>query len=72
MNLTLQRIEQNAMQLPPHERLELIHRLLDTLAQAVVDSSPNLKQQRQFGSAKGLIHIADNFDDPLEEFAEYR
>jgi len=26
---------------------------------------------RQFGSAKGLIHIADDFDAPLEEFSEY-
>jgi len=29
------------------------------------------KRQRQFGSAKGLIKIADNFDSPLEEFREY-
>jgi prevent-host-death family protein len=25
----------------------------------------------KFGSAKGLIKIADNFDDPLEDFKEY-
>jgi antitoxin (DNA-binding transcriptional repressor) of toxin-antitoxin stability system len=25
----------------------------------------------QFGSAKGLITIADDFDKPLEDFAEY-
>ena len=25
-----------------------------------------------FGSAKGLIHIEDNFDEPIEEFAEYQ
>jgi len=29
------------------------------------------KKQRQFGSAKGLIEIADDFDEPLEEFQEY-
>ncbi|KHD06667.1 prevent-host-death protein [Candidatus Thiomargarita nelsonii] len=29
------------------------------------------KRQRQFGSAKGLIKIADDFDSPLEEFREY-
>jgi antitoxin (DNA-binding transcriptional repressor) of toxin-antitoxin stability system len=25
----------------------------------------------QFGSAKGLITMADDFDEPLEDFAEY-
>jgi prevent-host-death family protein len=29
------------------------------------------KRQRQFGSAKGLIQIADDFDEPLPEFQEY-
>jgi hypothetical protein len=27
--------------------------------------------QPQFGSAKGLIDVHDNFDDPLEEFGVY-
>lgn len=25
----------------------------------------------QFGSAKGLVHIADDFDTPLSDFDEY-
>ena len=29
------------------------------------------KRQPQFGSAKGLIAIADDFDAPLQDFAEY-
>lgn len=29
------------------------------------------KPPRQRGSAKGLITIADDFDEPLEDFAEY-
>lgn len=29
------------------------------------------KKQRQFGSARGLIEIADDFDAPLEDFQEY-
>ena len=28
-------------------------------------------EQRQPGSAKGLIHIDDDFDEPLEDFQEY-
>lgn len=33
-----------------------------------VDPSP---RRPQFGSAAGLITIADDFDAPLEEFSEY-
>jgi antitoxin (DNA-binding transcriptional repressor) of toxin-antitoxin stability system len=29
------------------------------------------KGKRQFGSAKGLIHISEDFDQPLEDFKEY-
>jgi len=29
------------------------------------------KPRPQFGSAKGMIEIADNFDDPIEDFADY-
>ncbi len=29
------------------------------------------KRQRQFGSARGLIHMAADFDEPLEDFQEY-
>lgn len=27
---------------------------------------------RQFGTAKGLVEIADDFDEPLDDFEEYR
>ena len=29
------------------------------------------KPRRQAGSAKGMIHLADDFDAPLEDFEEY-
>lgn len=28
-------------------------------------------ERRQFGSAKGMITMSDDFDDPLPEFEEY-
>ena len=28
-------------------------------------------RKREFGSAKGLIHMSDDFDEPLEDFREY-
>lgn len=30
------------------------------------------RRQRQFGSAKGLIALAPDFDAPLNDFKEYR
>jgi prevent-host-death family protein len=30
-----------------------------------------VKSHRQSGSAKGLITVSDDFDEPLEDFAEY-
>ena len=29
------------------------------------------KSRPQFGSARGLITMSDDFDEPLEDFAEY-
>lgn len=29
------------------------------------------KRQRQFGSARGLIKIADDVEEPLEDFRDY-
>lgn len=32
---------------------------------------PPVKAHRQSGSAKGLISVSDDFDEPLEDFDEY-
>ena len=32
----------------------------------------HVKQQPQFGSAKGLFVMSDDFNEPLEDFDEYR
>lgn len=29
------------------------------------------RKQRRFGSAKGLIEIGEDFDEPLDDFEEY-
>jgi antitoxin (DNA-binding transcriptional repressor) of toxin-antitoxin stability system len=34
-------------------------------------SIPPAKPRRRSGSAKGLITISDDFDEPIEDFAEY-
>jgi hypothetical protein len=32
---------------------------------------PVKRRKRQFGSAKGLISMSPDFDEPLEDFKEY-
>ena len=42
-------------------------------AQHIVKLVPvsQAKPRPQFGSAKGLISMSDDFDEPLKDFAEY-
>jgi len=42
----------------------------DTKVVQLVPVEP-LKRQAQFGSAKGLVNLADDFDAPLLDFREY-
>ena len=42
----------------------------DQQAVQIVPIAPP-KRHPQFGSAKGLIAMADDFDAPLQDFAEY-
>ena len=38
----------------------------------VLDQAPQKRPRAQFGSAKDIIRVADDFDEPLtEEFKEY-
>jgi len=43
------------------------------VAQIIATSIKQLKEKKKIkaGSAKGLIEIADDFDEPLEDFEEY-
>jgi prevent-host-death family protein len=37
----------------------------------LVPVAPHSRPQPQFGSARGLIVLADDFDAPLDDFREY-
>ena len=36
-----------------------------------LSAAPSPKRQRQFGSAKGLVVMSEDFDAPLEDFGDY-
>jgi hypothetical protein len=58
-------LEQQAMALPAEERKALAAKLLASAA------APAPPQRRRAGSAAGRIHMAPDFDAPLEDFADY-
>ena len=58
-------LEQQAMALPPEERKKLGAKLL-----ATAGGAPSSRGRRA-GSAAGRVHLAPDFDAPLEDFAEY-
>jgi hypothetical protein len=45
-------------------------KMLNTFEKAKTDAGP--KKRMEFGELKGLVtYIADDFDEPLEDFKEY-
>ncbi len=43
----------------------------EPVAKLIAIPASERKKERQFGSCKGFIKIADDFDEPLEDFREY-
>ena len=58
-------LEQQAMALPPEERKKLGVKLIASV------SAEQPAPTRRAGSASGRVHLAPDFDAPLEDFAEY-
>lgn len=42
-----------------------------TMLNGWTESEPERLEPRKPGTAKGLVWMSDDFDDPLEDFAEY-
>jgi hypothetical protein len=56
--------------LPESLQQEVLH-YAEYLAAKYAAEEPSLKQRFSFGSWKGEITLADDFDAPLEEMKEY-
>lgn len=44
---------------------------LDGKPVARIAAADQSKPKRVFGSARGMVHMSDDFDAPLDDFAEY-
>lgn len=64
-----EKLLEQALALPGAERAKLIARLADSLVQS--DAVAPVPHKRRFGSAKGRVQFAPDFDEPLADFAEY-
>lgn len=69
MTELLEKAFAEAANLPEHEQDLLAKALLDDLA--AKEKGDEQKKRPQFGSAEGSIQMSDDFDEPLQDFAEY-
>ncbi|MBT9544407.1 MAG: DUF2281 domain-containing protein [Candidatus Sericytochromatia bacterium] len=64
-----QKILEELTKMPPPLKAELLH-YMDYLMGKYARTPPPPKRP-QFGSAKGFYKTTEDFDAPLEDFAEY-
>jgi hypothetical protein len=56
----------------PQEKLDEVSDFIDFIIQRAESKSKQETRQPIFGSGKGLItYMADDFDEPLEDFKDY-
>ncbi|MDQ3087265.1 MAG: DUF2281 domain-containing protein [Acidobacteriota bacterium] len=70
--MTEQTLIQEIHTLPENLKLEVLH-FIQSLKQKQTEKTELEKprKKRKAGSAKGMFVMADDFDEPLEDFAEY-
>ena len=69
--MTEQILIQEINTLPESLKLEVLHFIQFLKQKQTTVEKIEKPRQRKFGSAKGEIIMADDFDAPLEDFAEY-
>ncbi len=70
-NIDISQVKQQLPQILEKDIEEAIIITKQGLPIAKIVGISKKKKQREFGSAKGLIKMADDFDAPLEDFKEY-
>lgn len=70
-NIDISQVEKQLPQILEQDIEEVIIITKQGLPIAKIIGISKKKKQRKFGSAKGLIKMADDFDAPLEDFKDY-
>ncbi len=72
MTALLEKVLAQVSRLPDAEQDAVAARLLQTLAEFEQENKQTSKKPRpQYGSAKGLGYMREDFEEQLEEFKEY-
>lgn len=70
--MTEQILIQEIHTLPENLKLEVLHFIQFLKQKQTAKTEPEKRRKkRKAGSAKGMFVMADDFDEPLEDFAEY-
>ncbi len=69
--MTEQTLIQEIHTLPESLKQEVLHFVQFLKQKQTVEEKPTKRRKRKAGSAKGEIIMADDFEAPLEDFAEY-
>lgn len=56
----------------PDEFKKEAHDFVDFLKTKMTDKEKETNKKRKAGLAKGLIEMSDDFDEPLDDFKDYR
>ena len=70
-NIDISQVKQQLPQILEQDIKEAIIITKQGLPIAKIVGISKKKKQREFGSAKGLIKMADDFDAPPDDFKEY-
>ena len=71
MTKLLEKAVAQVRQLPDAQQDAAALALLKTLEQFIPKGVGEALPQPRFGSAKGLVWMSDDFDEPLEDFKDY-
>lgn len=70
--MTEQALIQEIQTLPESLKEEVLHFVQFLKQKQNIESEPaKPRKKRKAGSAKGMFVMSDDFDEPLEDFAEY-
>lgn len=69
--MTYVQLHQKYQTLPPEKQAE-VDDFIEFLTTRQTAPATHQKPAPVFGSAKGLFKMADDFDGPLDEFADYQ
>ena len=74
LSLEVRQLAEKLNQLSIEDQQWLLQKLMEKVnSYNICDSNQSLiqKPKRKFGSAKGLISMSPDFDEPLEDFKDY-